>query len=531
MSDRRSLTQRVSSWSVDPVVFVGAGGLVLAFVIFGVLAPDALATASTDALAWVLRNFGWFFVLAAAAFLVLAIYLSTSRYGRLRLGRDDERPEFSTLSWVAMMFSAGMGIGLMFFGVAEPIAHYGAPPLGLAEAQTPDAAALSMQYTYFHWAFTPWAMYGMVGLAIGYTHMRKGRPELISAVFYPILGDRVYGPIGKGIDIVAIWATLFGSATSLGYGVAQINSGLNVLWDVSISEALQVAIIALLTVAFVVSAVTGVAKGIQFLSNVNMIIAGLIALFVLVFGPVVFISSHLIEGIGNYLFQLIPMSFRTGVSGGSEWLSGWTILYWAWWLSWTPFVGTFLARISRGRTIREYFIGVLLVPSGVSVVWFAIFGGAAIDIQESGAANLIDAASEVALYDLLDTYPIASFTSALVIFLVALFFVSGADAASVVMGTMSSRGSIAPKRAVVAIWGTLMGAAAAVLLLSGGLEGLQQATIILGLPFSAIMLLAVLCMVKELRTEHVPEPAPAAPRLAPTVTTGPAVPGEAGGGS
>jgi glycine betaine transporter len=292
-----------------------------------------------------------------------------------------------------------------------------------------------------------------------------------------------------------------------------------------------VAIIALLTVAFVVSAITGVAKGIQFLSNVNMIIAGLIALFVLVFGPVVFISSHLIEGIGNYLFQLIPMSFRTGVSGGSEWLSGWTILYWAWWLSWTPFVGTFLARISRGRTIREYFIGVLLVPSGVSVVWFAIFGGAAIDIQESGAANLIDAASEVALYDLLDTYPIASITSALVIFLIALFFVSGADAASVVMGTMSSRGSIAPKRAVVAIWGTLMGAAAAVLLLSGGLEGLQQATIILGLPFSAIMLVAVLCMLKELRTERGPERAPAPPPRAPTVTAGPALPGEAGGGS
>jgi glycine betaine transporter len=522
---------RQTRWGVDPKVFAAAAGLVVVFVVFGALAPDTLAKASTDALAWVLRNFGWFFVLAAALFLAAGLYLGVSKYGRLRLGADDERPEFSTASWVAMMFSAGMGIGLMFFGVAEPIAHYGAPPLGLEEAKTPEAAALSMQYVLFHWAFTPWAIYGMVGLAIGYVSMRKGRPNLISAAFYPILGDRVYGPIGKAIDVVAIWATLFGSATSLGYGVAQINSGLNVLWDVPISDGLQVAVIALLTVLFILSAVSGVAKGIQFLSNVNMVLAGLLAVFVLVFGPVVFILSGLIEGIGNYLFQLVPMSFRTGVSGGSEWLSGWTILYWAWWISWTPFVGTFLARISRGRTIRQYLVGVLLVPSGVSAVWFAIFGGAAIDVQRRGAANLIDAASEVALYDLLDTYPLAGITSALVIFLVALFFVSGADAASVVMGTMSSRGSLAPNRVVVAVWGALMGAAAGVLLLSGGLEGLQQATIILGLPFSAIMLVAVFCMLKELRAEHVPEPAPAAPRRVPTVTTGHALPGEAGGGS
>jgi choline-glycine betaine transporter len=269
---------------------------------------------------------------------------------------------------------------------------------------------------------------------------------------------------------------------------------------------IQITIIAVLTALFVLSATTGVEKGVQFLSNINMVIAVLIAIFVLVLGPVVFIVASLVEGTGNYLSQLVAMSFRTGVSGGNEWLNGWTILYWAWWLSWTPFVGTFLARISRGRTIREYMLGVLIIPSAVSMVWFAIFGGAGMEAQRTGAANLIDAASEVSLYVLLETYPFVTVTSVLVIFLVGLFFVSGADAASVVMGTMSTHGSHAPPRWVVATWGVLTGAAAGALLLSGGLEALQQVTIVMALPFMLVMLALLVALYREIRQERMPTP-------------------------
>jgi choline/carnitine/betaine transport len=489
---------------VNPTVFGGAAVLVVVLAAVGVLAPERFSAFSASALEWVLVNFSWLFVLAGIAFVGFALLLGTTKYGRVRLGADDERPAFSTPSWIAMMFSAGMGIGLMFFGVSEPVAHYGATPLGLEEPRTPAAAALSMQYTYFHWAITPWAIYGMVGLAIGYSTMRKGRPNLISSTLYPLFGERVNGPLGTVIDIVAIWATLFGTATSLGYGAAQMNSGMDFLWDTPVSSTIQVTIIAVLTLLFVLSATSGVEKGVQFLSNVNMVIAGLIAIFVFLLGPVVFIVSSLVEGTGNYLFQFIPMSFRTGVSGGSEWLNGWTILYWAWWISWTPFVGTFLARISRGRTIREYMLGVLIVPSVVSMVWFAIFGGAGMDAERSGAADLVDAASEVSLFALLETYPAVAVTSALVIFLVGLFFVSGADAASVVMGTMSTYGSHRPPRWVVATWGALTGAAAAALLLSGGLGALQQVTIVMALPFIVTMLLLLVALYKEIREEALP---------------------------
>jgi glycine betaine transporter len=501
VDERVDQEQRVR---LDTTVFVGAGVLVVALAAVGVAAPERFSAVSADALEWVLVNFAWLFVLAGVAFVAFAVLLGFTKYGRIRLGADDDRPAFSTVSWIAMMFSAGMGIGLMFFGVSEPAAHYGTPPLGLEEPGTPAAAALSMQYTYFHWAITPWAIYGMVGLAIGYSTMRKGRPNLISATLYPLLGERINGALGKAIDIVAIWATLFGTATSLGYGAAQMNSGMDFLWDTPVNATIQVTIIAVLTLLFVLSATSGVEKGVQFLSIVNMVIAVAIALFVFLLGPIVFIVSGLVEGTGNYLFQFVPMSFRTGVGGGSEWLNGWTILYWAWWISWTPFVGTFLARISRGRTIREYMLGVLIVPSAVSMVWFAIFGGAGINAQRTGAADLIDAASEVSLFALLETYPFVTVTSVLVIFLVGLFFVSGADAASVVMGTMSTHGSHSPPRWVVATWGALTGAAAAALLLSGGLAALQQVTIVMALPFIIIMLMLLAALYKEVREERLP---------------------------
>jgi glycine betaine transporter len=488
---------------VDPRVYYVALCISVAFVLVGVLWTDELAPVVGDVLGWIVENFGWFFVLSTVAFLIFVGFLALTRYGSVRLGKDDDRPEFRTVSWIAMMFSAGMGIGLMFYGVVEPISHLAAPPLGLAKPGTDEAARVAMEYSYFHWALHPWALYAVAGLALGYFCFRKGMPNLISTAFYPLLGERVYGPIGTAIDVLAIFATMFGSATSLGLGALQISGGLNFLWDVESTNNVAVVIIAVLTAAFVLSAVSGVERGIQWLSNFNMSLAVLLLLFILVAGPTVFILDTLIGATGDYLGGLLGRSFRTGAFGGQEWLSSWTIFYWVWWISWAPFVGTFLARISKGRTIREFVIGVLLVPSGVSVVWFAILGGSAIDLQLSGAANLTDAVAkpEVALFTLLEEFPISGVTSVVVIVLVAVFFVSGADAASIVMGMLSCRGILDPPRLVIALWGTLMGGVAIVLLLAGGLESLQEAAIIVGAPFTLVLIGLAVSLYRSLRAE------------------------------
>jgi glycine betaine transporter len=499
-------------WRIDMSVFVVAASISVAFVLVGVLFKDDLATVVGDMLSWILTNLGWVFVLSTAAFVTFVLFLCVSPYGRIRLGKDDDRPDFRTSSWIAMMFSAGMGIGLMFYGVAEPISHLAAPPLGLAKPGTDQAAAVAMEYTYFHWALHPWSLYAVVGLALGFFCFRKGMPNLISTVFRPLLGDRVDGPIGKAIDILAIFATMFGSATSLGLGALQINSGLNFVWDVKNTTGLAVVIIAVLTLLFVVSATSGVERGVQWLSNFNMLVAIGLLLFILLVGPTVFIFGTLVEGTGDYFGGLVGRSFRTGAFGGAEWLGSWTIFYWVWWMSWTPFVGTFLARISKGRTIREFVIGVLLVPSGVTFVWFAILGGAAINIQLTGEANLADAVArpEVALFTLLEQFPLATLTSIVVIVLVAVFFVSGADAASIVMGMLTCRGTLEPPRFIVAFWGMAMGAVAIVLLLAGGLETLQQAAIVAGAPFALVMIGLCVSFFKALREEEIPVPEPRA---------------------
>jgi glycine betaine transporter len=503
---------------VDPWVFYPAAAVCLAFVLWGVISTDSVGDVADSALGWVIEDFGWLFVLSTLGFLALAIYLGVSRHGKIRLGKDDEQPEFRTVSWVAMMFSAGMGIGLMFFGVSEPLSHLAAPPNDAAPAGSRDAARVAMEYSYFHWAFHPWAIYAIVGLALAYFVYRKGQRNLISTAFRPLLGDRVDGPIGRTIDSLAIFATLFGSATSLGLGALQINGGMNILWDVSISDGMAVAIIAVLTAAFVLSAVSGVHKGIQWLSNTNMGLAALLLLFLLIVGPTVFIFDTLTEAVGGYITSIVPNSFRTGAFGDREWLGTWTIFYWAWWISWAPFVGTFIARISRGRTIGQFVFGVLLIPSGVSFVWFAVLGGAAIDLQLSGTTDLVAAvgqSQELALFTTLEQFALSDITSFVVIVLVALFFVSGADAASVVMGMLSCRGDLHPPRSVVILWGTLMGASASVLLLAGGLEALQQGAILAAAPFMLVMIGLAVSLVRALRAdtsvievvEHRPGPA------------------------
>ncbi|MFI6820059.1 BCCT family transporter [Micromonospora sp. NPDC050187] len=498
---------------IDWTVLGIATAVSVLFVLWGIVATDNLASVTDAVLDWVVNAFGWVFVLASAAFVVLSVWLALSRYGRIKLGRDDEKPEFSTVSWVAMMFSAGMGIGLMFWGAAEPLSHLGTPPRGLNEPNSQQAARVAMEYSFFHWALHPWAIYAVVGLTLAYFTFRKGRRGLISSAFFPLIGEHAHRGPGKAIDIFAIFATLFGSAVSLGLGALQINSGLTNLWDVPKSTPLAIGIIAVLTVAFVVSAVTGVKRGIQFLSNTNMVLAVALLFFLLVVGPTVFILNTLTASTGGYLYDLIPMSFRTGAFGGEEWMAGWTIFYWAWWISWTPFVGSFIARISRGRTIRQFVLGVVAIPSLVSFVWFSVFGGTAIDLQLGGTdlAQAVAESPEAALFAVLREFPFFTVTAILVMVLVALFFVSGADAASVVMGTLSARGTIEPKSWLVAMWGVLTGLVAAVLLLAGGLSALQSLTILAALPFLFVMVGMVVGLLRELRRE--PPSATMAPEI------------------
>ena len=493
----------------DWIVVGAAGALALLFVGWGVVDSASLRSVTSTLLDGLIRAGGWGFSLAALGFLVFALWLAFSRFGRIRLGGDDERPAFRTSSWVAMMFSAGMGIGLMFYGVAEPLSFYTQPPPGsVAPGDQVEALRTAMATSLFHWTLHPWSIYAVVGLAIAYSTFRKGRRQLISSAFMPLIGQRLAdGWLGKVIDIVAIFATVFGSAASLGLGALQIGGGLEVTGLVSTAgNAVLVPTIGVLTAAFVLSAVSGVARGIQWLSNINVVLAGLLALFVFVLGPTVLVLNLLQTGLGAYFSEFFEMVGRSEATGGPpmlDWLSHWTIFYWAWWISWAPFVGLFLAKISRGRTIRQFVGGVILVPCLVSLVWFAIFGGSAITQQQSGL-DPAAAGIEQQLFVVLAHYPGATVTELLAMALVAIFFVTGADSASIVAGILSQRGTDEPRRTVVVFWGAMMGAVAAIMLLVGGadaLEGLESLTILVAAPFVLIMVLLCVSFVRDLHRD------------------------------
>ncbi|MEU1329052.1 BCCT family transporter [Streptomyces sp. NPDC005865] len=492
----------------DRVVFGVTAVLTLAFVVWGAVSTDSLQDISTDMLNGLMHNGGWFFMLTATGFVVFALWLAVSRYGKITLGREGEEPEFRTVSWVAMMFSAGMGIGLMFYGVSEPLAHFTSPPPGTDPADAPAAMETAMATTLFHWTLHPWAIYAVVGLAIAYSTFRRNRRQTISAVFEPLIGAKhAHGTWGRVIDILAIFATLFGSAASLGLGALQIGSGIEVLdWMENAGTGLLVVIIAVLTLAFVASAISGVEKGVQWLSNINMVLAALLVVFVFIAGPTVIILDMVPTSLGAYLDDLPQLIGRTEASSGkgvADWLSGWTVFYWAWWISWTPFVGMFIARISRGRTIRQFVGGVILVPSTVSLIWFAVFGGSAMTVAERGGLKG-DTSQEAQLFGLLHEYPIATVTSLLVMILVGIFFVSGADAASIVMGTLSQKGALEPGRFVVVFWGIVTGAVGAVMLLIGdgsddALTGLRNLTILVAAPFTIVMIGMCVALMRDLR--------------------------------
>ncbi|MGA5412922.1 BCCT family transporter [Streptomyces pseudogriseolus] len=492
----------------DWVVFGVTAVLTLAFVLWGAVWTDSLEDVSTDLLGGLMHNGGWGFILAASGFVVFALWLAASRYGRITLGAEGEEPEFRTVSWIAMMFSAGMGIGLMFWGVSEPLAHFDTPPPGTGPQDSGDRMSTAMATTLFHWTLHPWAIYAVVGLAIAYSTFRRRRRQTVSAVFTPLIGEKhANGAGGRVIDVLAIIATVFGSAASLGLGALQIGSGVEKLdWLEKVGTGLLVSIIAVLTVAFVASAVSGVEKGIQWLSNINMVLALLLAVFVFVAGPTVLVLDLLPTSVFTYLGDLPEMAGRTDISGGegvADWLGSWTVFYWAWWISWTPFVGMFIARISRGRTIRQFIGGVILVPSAVSLVWFAVFGGSAMRLQEQNRLG-DETTPEGRLFAVLQEFPVATATSLLVMVLVGIFFVSGADAASIVMGTLSQKGSLEPSRWAVVFWGVVTGAVAAIMLLVGSgqgdaLTGLQNLTILAAAPFVIVMIFMCVALMRDLR--------------------------------
>lgn len=489
---------------VDKVVFVVAMAITVGFVLWGVLSPTSLTAISGKVLGSVISGAGWIYVLATTGFVALMLLLAISRYGRIRLGRDDERPEFSTGSWISMMFATGMGIGLIFWGVAEPLSHLLTPPMGMAEAGSNESAELGLQYTIFHWGMHPWALYGVVGLALAYATFRKGRPNLLSSIVFPKKDPK--HPARRAVDIFGLFITTFGAATSLGLGALQINSGLTRVFDAPKSNLVAIIAIAALTLAFVVSAVSGTERGIKWLANSNAALAVALLVFVFIFGPTIFLLNSLPQAVGDYLSNFVPMSFRTGAFGGGEWLAGWTLFYWAWWMSWAPFVGVFMARISRGRTIREFVVCVLIVPTLVSTIWFVVMGGTGVRFQMDGVTDMaasLKSGVENTLFTMLDAMPLSTVTAVAVVILIVLFYVAGADSASLVLGMQSQGGSLHPRTWLIVTWGCMIGLVAIALLLAGGLDAIQTIVIIVGVPFLLVMIGVCISLVRQLRTEPV----------------------------
>mgnify|MGYP001637781351 FL=1 len=493
-------------FGLDRLVFGVNAVLIIAFVIWGVTSPETVSSVSSAALSWGLENFGWLFNVILVVCIIVMLGVAMSRYGNIKLGKDDEEPEYSRFSWVAMMFAAGIGVGIFFFGPSEPLEFYHSPPPLTVEPHTEEALHRAVAQADFHWGFSPWALYALVGGALAYSTYRRGRASLISSLFAPIL-KRTDGPIGRTIDILAIVATLFGTAASLGIATLQIGEGISTLSGFTPSMAVLLLIILVLSVGFIISAVSGVSKGIRLLSNTNIMLTFLAIFFVFVTGPTLFLVNLLPSSILTYLDNFLDMSSRS-LSWGPETLdfqAAWTVFYWAWWIAWAPFVGMFIARISRGRTIREFILVTIIVPTFVLMLAFAVFGGTAMDFARNNVPGFDGSASaQQVLYNLIGELPFSGVVSALVIVILAIFFITSADSASVVMGTMASKGDPEPNKLVVVFFGVLMMGIAVVMLLTGGedaLSGLQSLTILTAMPFVLIIIALLVSFVKDLTTD------------------------------
>ena len=494
---------------MDKIVAGVTGVLIVAFIVWGIVSPEGVADVSSTAFSWAMRNVSWLLNAVCGIGMVLMAYLACSRYGRIKLGRDDEEPEFSMFSWVAMMFGAGIGVGIFFFGPSEPLSHYISPPPETVAAETPAALHMAMAQSHFHWGLAPWALYAFVGAAMAYSCFRRGRVSLISSVFHTLFGQSPAGSVmGKIVDIFAIWATLFGTAASLGVSALQIGEGYKIISGASeITNSVLIAVIGVLTVCFIVSAVSGVSRGVRYLSNANITLTLGLIVFAFLTGPTLFLLNLLPSGALTYIDQLLPMLGKS-LSWGEDTLAfqaSWTAFYWAWWIAWTPFVGMFVARISRGRTIRQFTVVATLVPTAILIFAFTIFGGSAISFRREGNP-LFDGShtGEQVLFALFGELPLSSITPFILMVVLAIFFVTSADSASVVMGTMSSKGNPTPPKPIVVFWGLCMMGIAVVMLLAGGeeaLSGLQSLIILMALPFSVILLAMMVAFFMDLRTD------------------------------
>jgi choline/glycine/proline betaine transport protein len=483
-------------FDIHPHVTFVSTIVLVAFILLTLMFKQEASAFFDQALATVTRTGGWFMILVANVFILASFFFALSRFGKIRIGGNEAKPEFSTPAWFAMLLSAGMGIGLMFWSVGEPIYHFTSPsPMfnGL-EPETPGAAQAAMGVTYFHWGVHPWAIYAIVGLGLAFFAYNRGLPLTIRSIFYPLLGERIYGFWGNLIDVLSVLATLVGLATSLGLGVQQINAGMNALFGTGISTTAQVVLIAVITGFATISVMTGLDKGVKYLSQANMMLAALFLIFLLLVGPTIFILGGFTQNLGFYLTIFPELSLWTETFRETNWQGSWTVFYWAWWISWSPFVGMFIARISKGRTVREFVFGVILIPTILSFIWMSVFGGSALFAQTHELADVVGAVKDdvaTAMFVMLESFPLASVTSFATIVLVTIFFVTSSDSGSLVVDHLTSGGKLhSPTRQRV-FWAIMEGAVAAVLLIGGGLTTLQTASVSTGLPFALVLLISV----------------------------------------
>ncbi|WP_051196471.1 BCCT family transporter [Jonesia quinghaiensis] len=487
-------TTQTEQPAIAPFVFWPAAIVVLIFAAYAIIAPDSAQSLFNSIQTNVIDSFSWYYVLIAAGFVVFCLYVGFSKYGDIKLGNDDDEPEFSNMSWLALLFAAGMGIGLVFYGLSEPLSHFANPRPGVS-GTSEQLAQYSLRQTYLHWGIHAWSIYVVVGLALAYAIHRRKRPISIRYTLEPLLGRRVHGKLGDAIDITALVGTIFGVATSLGLGVLQIAAGLEAIDVAEASSSLEVGIIVVITGFVIFSVVSGVTKGMKWLSNINLIMAAFVVLFILFSGPTVFLLREFVQSIGNYLQNFVGLAFTVSAFQGADgevWQRGWTTFYWGWWMSWAPFVGVFIARISRGRTVRQFVVGVILIPTLVTFLWFSIIGGTGIYFELTGGAQLINADGSVdvegSLFALLAQLPGTMILTIGVLILIAIFFITSADSGSLVMAMIASGGQLEPKRWLRVFFACTSSILAIALLLAGGLSALQTAAILIALPFSFVMI-------------------------------------------
>ncbi|MCM3569023.1 BCCT family transporter [Neobacillus mesonae] len=485
------------------IIAVASMTLTLAFILLGIFFTDGLNNVFSAILKVTSEDFGWFYLIAAFLFLVLCVYLMFSKYGNIKLGKDTDKPEYSTKSWLAMLFSAAMGCGLVFWGVAEPVMHYITPPMG--KGGTAEAADTSMKFVFFHWGFNAWAIYAVVALGLAYFQFRKNLPGLISSIFYPVLKDRIYGPLGKSIDIYSTFMTAIGVSTVLGVTTLQLAGGLNTVWGVPNTLTFQIILLSIVTVLFMVSAYSGLNRGVKILSNLNMIIAFSLMILIFILGPSSQIMRIFTNATGEYLRDIIPMSLRLQTFSTDTWIVAWTIFYWAWWSTWAPFVGTFIARISKGRTIREFLIGVLIIPTLINFMWFSVLGGSALhfvhDLKQTALAEAINNDTTIALFSFLGNFPFSSVLSFIAILLISSFFITSADSATYVLGMYSGNGTLNPSNKLKMVWGLFISGSAIVLLISGGVSAVQTVSIAIAFPFYILMVIMCYSILKAVTKE------------------------------